>query len=275
MEWIGVVILRLRHQNISSHNERPQRATRGHSPAQPQRPAPAPLWPPPPPSSVKRRRPATARTTGNRRSPLPPSPVTPPPLLGPRHSGGLAGHGRADPPPPVTDLASHGGRRPPPSSALLLPVRRPSCARGRAWAAPGTHPPCYLWRPVVPNPPSLGPDLATRGWWPPPFSARFLPLQQPPCLRGRAWELPGALLLSPAGRLAGGAGSALPGSGSGPLRLVAASSPCCIMAPPEPRGASGWRVGVTVGLRGWRLWLAVSGPVKCSPLGLLGQAWGR
>ena len=34
------------------------------------------------------------------------------------------------------------------------------------------HPPCYLWRPVVPNPPSLGPDLATRGWWrPPPFGA--------------------------------------------------------------------------------------------------------
>ena len=163
------------HFLSSPSPERPQRATRGHSPAQPQRPAPAPLWPPPPPSSVKRRRPATARTTGNRRSPLPPSPVTPPPLLGPRHSGGLAGHGRADPPPPVTDLASHSGRRPPPTSAQLL-VRRPSCAWGRAWAAPGTHPPCYLWRPVVPNPPSLGPGQARCGWWRhPPLAASWLP----------------------------------------------------------------------------------------------------
>ena len=88
----------------------------------------------------------------------------------------------------------------------------------------------------------------------PLLSARLLPVRRPLCPWGRTWDCFWEPQLLPlASGLAGGDGSALPGSRSAPPpRLVATSSPCCGVDAPGLRGAWGWPPGCRAAPAGCR-----------------------
>ena len=171
---------------------------------------------------------------------------------------------------------SGASRRCRPGPPLTPPLRPPPSPSGvRRWrpAQPATTAAPFLPPPLLHHPSSLHATPAVGRPWKggsaspghgsgltrwlaasPLLSAWLLPVRRPLCPRGRAWDCFWEPQLLPlASGLAGGDGSALPGSRSAPPpRLVATSSPCCGVDAPGLRGAWGWPPGCRAAPAGCR-----------------------